>query len=152
MKKEQKTGVGEFTCSHWCWPCVPGRATWSPKSSGGKDISPVLLFLLGTLKTHVAPPPWGVWQLWQLLEVSIHEPLCISEAEEGESSHSVSLTLRTPAEKPSQTVLFCDRNYYLVSLSRCLWQWGFFRPPLFLKFLGDAAKQEEEKKDCCCCL
>ena len=94
-----------------------------PKASRAQDISPVLLFPLGTLKTHVAPPPWGVWQLWQLLEVSIHEPLCISEAEEGESSHRVLASLLELLQK-SHHRLFCSvtETIIFVSLSQCLWQ------------------------------
>lgn len=58
--------------------------------------------------------------------------VCMSIREQaGAHTECVSFTFITPAEKPSQTVLFCDRNYYLrISFSvpvavRVLWATSF---------------------------
>lgn len=71
-----------------------------------------------------------------------------------ELTQSVSLALWTPAEKPSQIVLFCDRNYYLwVSLSACGSE-GSLGHLSFLSFLEMLQNKKKKKKkiDCCCCL
>lgn len=110
----QKPGAGECTSSHWCWTCVPVRVTWSHQPSRSKALSPVSLLPMGPLKTHAASPPCGarscsVAGTWVFMSFSASPRLW----QAGAHTERVSLTVVTPAEKPSQTALFCDRNYYL---------------------------------------